>query len=231
MITKLLSTAIKFYLRSQVSHVEDLQVKIGGKNRQILQGYIPEVFLSCQKVVYQGLYLQQVKLHGTDIAFNLPEVLKKKPLRLQEAIIVRVELVLDARDLSASIDSSLLQSGLTDLWKIVLAADKPASKNLGLTNSNLKWNNIAIADRELNFSGVYQDNMGNEHKFNLATGVSLANSHTLCLSPLRISNDSDVGNELIEKLEIDLGNDVKIEELIIQSQQILCWGHITVNNG
>ncbi len=81
MISKLLSTAVKLYLRSQVERVEDLQVKILGENKQILQGYIPQIFLSCSRAVYQGLYLRQIELNGSDIAFNLSEVIGTKWFR------------------------------------------------------------------------------------------------------------------------------------------------------
>ena len=230
MITKLLSAAVKLYLRSQVSQVEDLQVRISGKNRQILQGYIPQVFLSCKKGVYQGLYLREIEVRGNDIAVNLPEVLKQKPLRLLEPIIVEIKVCLDANDLSNSLTSNLLQSGLTDLWQIILKADRASSTNLQLTGSNIEWTNIAIADRALNFSGTYQNYLGDNQRLTLSTGVSLANSHTLCLSPLKINNKLDYGDELKEKLKIDLGTDVDLEKLIIEFEQLLCWGKITVRN-
>ncbi len=230
MITKLLSTAVKLYLRSQVSQVEDLQVKISGKNRQIITGYIPQVFLSCKKGIYQGLHLREIEVNGDNIAVNLPEVLKKKPLKLLEPIIVAVKLGLDGNDLFNSLDSELLQSGLTDIWKIILESEREVLRDFPLVGFNIEWNNIAIANQELNFSGTYQDNTNKEKKLILSTGVFLCNSHTLCLSPLKIANDSDSIAELIEKVEIDLGKDVYLEKLVVASQQILCSGKITVNN-
>ncbi|MGD1920482.1 MAG: DUF2993 domain-containing protein [Pleurocapsa sp.] len=230
MITKLLSTAVKLYLRSQVSQVEDLQVKISGKNRQIITGYIPQVFLSCKKGIYQGLHLREIEVNGDNIAVNLPEVLKKKPLKLLEPIIVAVKLGLDGNDLFNSLDSELLQSGLTDIWKIILESEREVLRDFPLVGFNIEWNNIAIANQELTFSGTYQDNTNKEKKLILSTGVFLCNSHTLCLSPLKIANDSDSIAELIEKVEIDLGKDVYLEKLVVASQQILCSGKITVNN-
>ncbi|MEM6611863.1 MAG: DUF2993 domain-containing protein, partial [Cyanobacteria bacterium P01_C01_bin.72] len=122
MIGKLLSGAVKLYLRSQVERAGDLQVKIGGNSKQILRGYIPKVWLSCNQAIYQGLHLNQIQLYGTNIAVNLPEVIKKQPLRLVEPIFVDITLKLSAADLQASLTSDLLQSGLTDLWQMILAA-------------------------------------------------------------------------------------------------------------
>ena len=225
-IDKLLSTAIKLYLRSQVTQAEDLQVNIIGKNRQILQGYISQVFLRCNRAVYRGLYLHRVELKGSAIAFNLPEVLNKKPLKLIEPILVDIELSLDATDLQASIDSSLLQSGLSDLWQMILSAQN----NTSLTQSTdlaIEWHSITIADRGLRLAGTYRN--GEEiEKIDLSTKIDLANNHTLCLSPLKIKSESF--SDLGDRLEIDLGTDVVIEQLVVESEQIICSGKIKINN-
>ncbi|WP_019505662.1 DUF2993 domain-containing protein [Pleurocapsa sp. PCC 7319] len=229
MINKLLSTAIKFYLRSQVTKAEDLQVKIVGKNRQILQGYIPQVLLCCNRAVYQGLFLRQIEIHGININFNLPEVLKKKPFKLLEPIIVDIKLGLDAADLQASLDSPLLQSGLSDLWQIILAAQLTDARTEKIVDSVIEWHSIAIASETLNLRGTYQDTTGKVREINLSTGIGLTNDHTLDLSPLKITSES-VSSELGEQLEIELGTDVAIEQLVIESEQMLCSGKITINS-
>ena len=224
MIGKLLSGAIKLYLRSQVERVEALEVEIAGKNKQILQGYIPQVFLSCDRAVYQGLHLSQIELKGTDIAVNLPEVIKKEPLKLIEPIRVEIQLRLNAADLQASLESNLLQSGLKDLWQIIIAAQNYND----LVGSHVEWQNIAIAKRKLNLAGSYQDASG-IHQLTLSTGIDLADEHTLCLSPLDITSKSLLNNE-DSQLKIDLGTDINIERLTIESEQIVCAGNIRVNN-
>ncbi len=223
MISKLLSTAVKLYLRSQVERAEYLKVKIVGRNKQILTGYIPQVFLSCSHAVYQGLYLSQVQLRGADIAFNLPEVLKKQPLKLIEPVFVNLELKLSAADLQASVDSSLLQSGIRDLWQTILATQQGV-----LTDSPIEWITIAIANRELNLTGIYRDAVGKIQQLSLSTEISLADSHTLCLSPLKIVDASST--EEINELKIDLGTDIAIERLVIETEQILCAGKIRINS-
>lgn len=229
MISKILSTAIKLYLRSQVSHVKDLQVKIVGKNKQILQGCIPQVFLICDRAVYQGLHLSQIELKGKDIAVNLPEVIKKKPLKLLEPIFVEIELKLDTADLQASLDSDLLQSGLHDLWQMILAA--PADPSCSeLTNLAIEWHSIAICEQVLNLSGTYQNSAKEREKIHISTALSLVNDHTLGLSDLNITNESSLANEVEQELKIDLGRDIAIAKLVIQSEQIVCAGKIRINS-
>ena len=221
MISKILSTAVKLYLRSQVDRAEYLKVNIIGRNKQILTGYIPQIFLSCSNAVYQELYFSQVELRGADIAFNLPEVLKRQPLKLTEPVFVDLKVKLSAADLQASINSSLLQSGIGDLWRII-ATQQGISNNLVID-----WITIAIANQELHLTGIYKDTAGIGH-LSLSTGISLSDSHTLCLSPLKIVNASST--EEINELKIDLGTDIAIEQLVIESKHILCAGKIRINS-
>jgi hypothetical protein len=227
-IAKLLSGAVKLYLRSQVEAVANLQVKILGKNKQILQGYIPQVLLSCDRAVYQGLHLSQVQLNGTNIAVNLPEVIKRQPLKLVEAVFVEIQLRLGAADLQASLDSALLQSGLSDLWQMILTAQNN-DDSPDLTELKVEWQTIAIANSQLKFAGIYQDASGEIKTIALSTGIDLANAHTLCLSPLNITNNLS-SDSLKRQLEIDLGTDIALQELTIESEQILCRGKIRINN-
>lgn len=230
MISKLLSTAVKLYLRSQLRRVEELQVNIIGKNQQILQGYIPQVLLNCNHAIYQGLHLREVELNGSNIAFNLPEVMKKKPLRLLEPVFVTIKLELDAADLQASLNSHLLQNALSDLWQMILATQQIDPASSELANLKIEWRKIAIANKELNFKGTYRDAYGKSNELYLFTGIALADSHTLCLSPLKITSDFLSFEDLENQLKIDLGTDVAIEQLVIKSEQIICAGKIKINN-
>jgi hypothetical protein len=232
-IGKLLSQAVKVYLRSQVDGVESLQVKIEGKNRQILQGYIPQVFLSCDRAVYQGLHLRQVQLDGRDIAVNLSEVIKHQPLRLLEPVLVEIQLKLDAQDLQASLPANLLQSGLSDLWQLILVAqDHPGTNTEKLRELRIEWQSLAIAEGQLNLIGFYQDSLGAIQQLALTTGIALTNPHTLGLSQLAITSDSRdlLHHDLNSPLEIDLGADVFLQDVTVASEQILCSGKIRINN-
>ena len=166
-----------------------------------------------------------MQLNGTDIAVNLPEVINQKPLKLLEPIFVEIQLKLDAADLQASLDSDLLRSGLSDLWQMILAAQDSRE----LTDLKVEWQRIAIADQELNLRGVYSDISGKTKELTLATGINLVNTHTLCLSPLEITSDLPNSN-IDNQLEIDLGTDIAIKELAIESKQIICIGKIKINN-
>ncbi|MGL5944069.1 MAG: LmeA family phospholipid-binding protein [Waterburya sp.] len=228
MINKLLSTAVKLYLRSQITQSEALQVTILGKNRQILQGYIPQVLLTCNRAVYQGLFLQQVEVKGTNIGFNLPEVLNKKPLQLLEPIVVDVKVSLDTTDLQASLASPILQSGLNDLWQMILSVQSTGNLSTKLVNSRIEWQKIAITDDKLNLVGIYQDIEDKIREIKISTVISLFDRHILNLYPIKISNTFGNSQEFEQPLQIDLGKEVQIEQLVIVSPKILCVGKITI---
>ena len=227
LISKVLSTAVKLYLRSQISQIENLRVKIVGKNKQILQGYIPQVLLSCDRGVYRGLYLSQIELDGSNIAFNLPQVIKKKPLKLLEPVLVEIRLNLSEDNLQASLDSPLFQSGLNDLWQMIL----PTQTNTGLkpNNPTVKWHRIAIAQGRLNLTGIAKNSVEKTEELYLSTKLDLADERTLLLSALNITGKSFSQDE-IQELKIDLGTDITFKELIVESQHIFCCGTIRINN-
>ena len=79
LISKILSPALRLWLRSQVEQAEELEIQIQGQDRQILRGYVPEVSLQTRRAIYQGLRLGQVLLQGENIHINIGQVVKGKP--------------------------------------------------------------------------------------------------------------------------------------------------------
>lgn len=81
-IRSVLSPVLKFWLRSQVEMVQDLEISIDGADGQILKGNIPQAQVSGQGIIYQGLYLTKLNLVATDIHLNIPQILKGQTLKL-----------------------------------------------------------------------------------------------------------------------------------------------------
>ena len=94
----MLSPACRVWLRSQVSHVDDLQVDIQGGSRQILGGTIPRVTVVAVGAIYQGLSLGSIDLIAENIRINLPQVIKGKPLQLLAPIAVMAGVKFSDRD-------------------------------------------------------------------------------------------------------------------------------------
>ncbi|MGF1541162.1 MAG: DUF2993 domain-containing protein [Pleurocapsa sp.] len=228
MIDKVISTAVKLWLRSQTQQSENLQVTIAGSNSQILRGYLPQVGLTCSQAVYQGLHLSQIELTGINLAFNVTEVVKKRqPLRLLEPIDVELVVLLTAADLQASLASSILSNGLTDFFLNWLTTSQSDRSQLNLNDFRMNWSSITIAGGKLNLQGTLIDTTGTTIELQIASGLSLSDGHKLLLSPLQIITTPKLPVNFEDSLKINLG-EVAIAELAIQSDKIWCSGKITV---
>lgn len=108
LISRVLAPAVQRWLKSQVDRVDQLEVKINARDRQLLAGTIPRLTLTAAGAVYQSLHLSQVNLSGSNIRVNLKQVIQGKPLQLLEAIPVAGTISLTAADLNASLGAPLL---------------------------------------------------------------------------------------------------------------------------
>ncbi|WP_210404556.1 DUF2993 domain-containing protein [Chroococcidiopsis sp. TS-821] len=216
-ISKVLSPAVRLWLRSQVQQVAHLDVQISGSDRQILTGYIPHVAISAQNAVYQGLYLTNLQLQGKDIRTNLGGVLRGQPLRLLEPVPVFGEAILAQSDLNASLKSPLLAEALTTLLKTFLPENS-------ITNETVAWEQVILESDRLTIHGTIHSDR--KTPLMLDARLGLVSSQELALKKLQIH--SHLGLQEIDDYQIDLGSEVAIEKLTLNSGQLLCCGRINV---
>ncbi|MES1021656.1 DUF2993 domain-containing protein [Gloeocapsa sp. BRSZ] len=217
MIAKVLSPAVRLWLRSQVQQVAHLDVQISGSDRQILSGYIPHVSISAQNAVYQGLHLTNIQLQGKKIRTNLGGVLRGQPLRLLEAVPVFGEAILHQSDLNASLQSPLLAEALTTLLKTFLPENS-------IKNQTVTWEQVTLGSDRLTIQGsIISDR---KTPLMLDARLGLVGSQELALKKLQIH--SHLGLHEIDDYQIDLGSEVAIEKLTLNSGQLLCCGRINV---
>jgi LmeA-like phospholipid-binding len=221
-VGSVLAPACRVWLRSQVSHVDDLQVAINGGSRQILGGTIPRVAVRAVGAVYQGLKLGSIDLIAEDIRINLPQVIKGQPLSLLAPIAVLADVKFSADDLQASLAAPLLSQAITDLLGQILAT------NLTNANWHIDWQQLQIVSQSL----ILQGNLTLDDRtapIEIAMGIAIDDGHLLDLDPLKISCDLDLPGRDITRHQIDLGTDVQITQLDLQSGELSCQGRIQVN--
>jgi hypothetical protein len=219
-ISKVLSPAIRLWLRSQVERVSHLEVKISGGDRQILSGSIPGVLISASNAVYQGLHLTQIQLVGEGIRTNLGQVLKGQPLRLLEVVPVVGELLLQESDLTASLQSPLLANALTELLEMLL----PENCRI---EGQVSWHKIVIDTDQLILSGTLVGSSSTKPLL-LRSGLQLASCHELQLTQPQLQTCHDLLLKELENFKLDLGPEVNIQELTLTPGQMLCRGSINV---
>lgn len=229
-ISKVLSPAVRLWLRSQVEQVEDLQVDIQAGDRRLLTGHIPKVSLCAHHAVYQGLHLRSIQLVAEKIRINLGQVLKGKPLRLLEPIPVTGELLLEEADLNASLQGTLLPNALTEFLVTLLKASGFHNPTEVLQNRQITWQEIAIDSRQIKLSGTLTDHNRQDLNSSLAirTGVELSSCHELLFVSPQIEGLPGLKYPPLDSLQLDLGSEVNIQELTLSSGLLICRGSILV---
>ena len=100
-VSSVLIPIIKLWLRSQVEHIENLEIEIAGKSRQILSGDIPKATVTGVNVKYQGLAVTHIDLYAEAIHLNIGQILRGETLRLLDPICVTMDVDLSPADLQS----------------------------------------------------------------------------------------------------------------------------------
>ncbi|MDZ7950208.1 MAG: DUF2993 domain-containing protein [Nostoc sp. DedQUE12b] len=220
-ITQVLTTAVKLWLRSQTSQISELEVEIKASDRQLFSGRIPTVSVFATHAVYQGLLITQIQLIAENIRVNIGSVLKGKPLRLLETVPVVGDLIVDEKDLNASLSSDLLSTALSDLLVKVLPKDDPQSQPI-------KWQEILLGNNQIILRGFRVTN-SETTPLEICLGLQLLSGHELQLVHIPMKCDQEDILKDNYEYNLDLGSDVDIEELTLIPGKLVCRGRINVN--
>ncbi|MEH1808736.1 LmeA family phospholipid-binding protein [Nostoc sp.] len=220
-ITQVLTTAVKLWLRAQVSQISELEVEIKASDRQLFSGRIPSVSVFATHAVYQGLLITQIQLIAENIRVNIGSVLKGKSLQLLETVPVVGDLIVDEKDLNASLSSDLLSTALSDLLIKVLPKDYSQSQPI-------KWQEILLGNNQIILRGLRVTN-SETTPLEICLGLQLLSGHELQLVHIPIKRDrEDILKDNYE-YNLDLGSDVDIQELTLIPGKLVCRGRINVN--
>ncbi|MEH2322837.1 MAG: DUF2993 domain-containing protein [Nostoc sp.] len=219
-ITQVLTTALKLWLRAQVSQISELEVEIKASDRQILSGRIPSVSIFATDAIYQGLLITQIKLIAENIRINIGSVLKGKPLKLLEIVPVVGDLIVDEKDLNASLSSDLLSTALSDLLVKVLPTHCPKSQPIN-------WQEVILENNQIILRGLRVTN-SETTPLEICLSLQLLSGHELQLAHIKILPDQgDIEDN--HEYNLHLGSDVDIQELTLIPGKLVCRGRINVN--
>lgn len=224
-VSKVLPVSIQLWLRTQLEKVEKLEVKIEGSNRQILQGSIPKVFLTAKNAIYQGLHFSDVRLSATDIRINIGQIIRGKPLRLLKPFAVTGQLLLQEADLNASFQSPLLANAAIEFLTPLLLRSSQGEIQPPISLDGIQ---LGIERDRLTLLGQILCANGAQN-LAITTGIELANNQKILFQPLEVRLSSKIVDDIFNDAKIDLGSDVKIEELTLDSEKLYCRGEIMVN--
>ena len=74
-VSSVLIPIIKLWLRSQVEHIETIEIAIAGKSRQILSGDIPKATVIGAGAKYKGLAITNIDLCAEAIHLNISQII------------------------------------------------------------------------------------------------------------------------------------------------------------
>jgi hypothetical protein len=227
LVGNVLSPAVRFWLHSQADQVEDLAVEIGGSNRQLLTGEIPEVAVAAERVIYRGIHLSALRLNGRNIRVNLGQVLRGKPLQLLETVTVGGALRWSEQDLNASIGSPLWQQGLADFLSQLLAIlGEPPQQEPRWETLRFQFEpERLVIDTHLILAGDRRLPLA------LRTGIRIRNGSELeFFAPEWLAAPGSTGWELdaLDGYRIPLGDHVRFDQFDLTPQGLACQGEMLV---
>ncbi len=220
-ITKVLTSAIKLWLRSQLNQVSHLEVQIEASDRQLLSGYIPGVSISASNAVYQGLRVTQIELEAEKIQLNVAAILKGQPLQLSAIVPVVGKLIITVQDLNNSLSSPLLLTAINDGLIPLLA-------EYSLNYPFITWEKITLDNQVLILHGIPISETEGAF-FNIYLGLELRNGQELQLTQVQVKTNQEVLLERNSPYMINLGTDVDIEKISLLPEQLTCYGRININ--
>ncbi|MFN6463664.1 MAG: DUF2993 domain-containing protein [Nostoc sp. DedVER02] len=220
-ITQVLTKALKLWLRTQVSQISELEVEIKASDRQLLSGRIPLVSIFATHAVYQGLLITQLQLTAENIQINIGSILKGKPLKLLETVPVVGDLIVDEKDLNASLSSDLLSTALSDLLVKVLPTHFPKSQPIDWQEIILDNNQIILRGRKVTNSEI--------RPLEICLSLDLLSGNELQIAHVKITPEQGDILEGDRQYNLDLGSDVDIQELTLIPGKLVCRGGINVN--
>ncbi|MGF1571292.1 MAG: DUF2993 domain-containing protein [Nodosilinea sp.] len=231
-IGRLLPPALRLWLQTQLDHIEGLDLTIGGKDRQILSGYVPQVSVAAHRAIYQGLRISQAQVAAKDIRVNLGQVLRGKPLRLLQPFPVQGSLCLLREDVQASLRAPLLVQGLRDLLNHLLQTYPdpdgamqrwlPGPQPPTLTQIQLSAGQLTL---------IWQFPQKPEETLAVTTDLAMENGRWLCLKrPVATVKGPDlISSPLpLEEVRFDLGPETDIQRLTVLDDRIELDGTVRV---
>lgn len=244
LIARVLTPAIKVWLRSHLDSIDNLQLDIDSSNRELLSGAIPKVFLAASQAVYKGIHLSQAQVLAANIRTNLRQILRGKAFQLMEPLSIDLEASLTATDLRSSAAAPLfqnaLQMGLIPLLEqqLQIPSDwpfprwQPGAGSLATTPIRLSALRMELHFQRLHIHAqVSHPSVPQPQWMMLDTGLKLVNPHQLQLDDPQgcdpVTHES-IPLVQLQNFSFDLGSDVGLDRLEITAEAILCRGQIKI---
>ena len=116
-----ISQAIKLWLKSVCSQLEQLDLKLQGSLWGLLQGHLAGATVQARGVVFQDLALEQVELSSEPIDLDVGALLKGQPLQLRQSFAVKGWVQFSESGLTSCLQSPVLAEFSAELSGMFLS--------------------------------------------------------------------------------------------------------------
>jgi len=232
LLGQLLPPALRLWVQTQLESIGHFELHIDGSDQQILSGHIPGVMVLARRARYQGLCLSQAQLQAEQIRINLGQILRGKPLRLQQPFPVVGQIVMDEADLNVSLAAPLLQRALQDFLQ-QLGQTQPPSSDLTVALSRvLAAERLraagAIAPQQLSLSLQPEDATAGVELI-IQTDLTIQHGRQLVLrQPRGLVDGQAYPLTDLDQFSLDLGPEVDLHTLRLDAGCLVLEGSITV---
>lgn len=115
-----------------------------------------------------------------------------------------------------------------DLVELLLAHQAIEDYNRILAEYEFNWHNIVLHNDKFVLKAILTNKLGEVFNLRLVSSLTLNNGNTLLFNPIKIDGIPYLDTIIINNFEVDLGTDVELEQLILNSDQLSCLGRIKV---
>jgi hypothetical protein len=123
-ISSVLIPIVKLWLRSQVEAIQNLEIRVEGSSRQILQGHILGATVSAEHIIYEGLNVTAIALKASEINLNVGQMIKGDSLKLLQPITVSMDATLDSSDFQKCLSSTVFLEAIHQTQPPVAKTDQ-----------------------------------------------------------------------------------------------------------
>ena len=211
------------WIRSEVDRVDNLSVDISGSDNDLINGRIDTAEVSGENLIYENFYLSRVELAGSNIQLTMDEALNGGSLDLVGPVSLNAFIRLTEADLNRSLQAPLIQSQLAEA-----TVEVPFAGGTSVA-FQLSEPQVSIADGQLKIDALLNTD-GTDVPVSVTTGLSpQGGTQLLLIDPTWLSEDgSQTPIAGLDGVTIDLGPDVEIDSLNLDTGELVYQGTITI---
>jgi LmeA-like phospholipid-binding len=226
-VAPLITPLLKTWVMQQVTKADNLDIKLQGTDQELLRGLIPQINISADNVVYQGIQAHSVNLVGRSVQLDLSQALKGGGgVKLKSPVQADLAITMAEPDLNRYLTSPQFQKQFANLRLPMTGSGGSASSvPFSLNQPQLSF----LEQGRVQVAAALKPEQGPSLPVQITTGLDLLNSNTLKLNnPELKSSGQLLPTELLQNLKIDLGKDTQVKSLDIRKGLMQLSGIFTI---